>query len=135
MIDGFADGVICALGIITIGMIAGVNPVAIWLSAFGAGIAEFSGMAAGWYQSTPQDGVRGALACGIASVTGAVIPALPFLLWPAQAAFMLALALAAVFCVLIGWLHAEGGWRPYVVSVGATAVAVGLCVLAGMLPH
>lgn len=135
IIDGAADGNIAALGIITILMIAHQDATAIWLAAFGAGIAEFAGMSVGWYQSTPSDGLRGAGACGLASVTGAVLPALPFLFLSPPAAFAAALVISLAVCLLIGWLHLDGGWRPYAISVLATAAAVGLCILGGLLPH
>jgi VIT1/CCC1 family predicted Fe2+/Mn2+ transporter len=130
---GFADGVVCAMGIVCGLVITHQSPRAIWAAALSAGLAEFAGMTAGQYQSAPEDGKLAALICGLAALLGAVMPGVPYLFTRGLAAIVLAVAIASVLCGLIAWIQPGRTWKNFAISYGITAAAVGLCLLGGLI--
>jgi VIT1/CCC1 family predicted Fe2+/Mn2+ transporter len=134
-IFGFADGTVCAIGIIAGLAVTHQDARAIWAAAFSAGLAEFAGMAAGQYQSAPEDGKIAALICGLASAAGAVLPAVPYLIASGAAALTCSVVIAALLCAGIAWLRPDHqGGRAYVQSYGVMIAAAGLCLLGGLIP-
>jgi VIT1/CCC1 family predicted Fe2+/Mn2+ transporter len=134
-IFGFADGLVCAMGIVAGMVIIHATPRAIWAAAFSAGLAEMAGMAAGQYESAPEDGKLAAMVCGLASTAGAMSPAVPYLVTRGGLALGLSLGVTVVLCLVIAWLRPDhGGWRAVVQSLGITTAAVGLCLLGGLIP-
>lgn len=132
---GFADGTVCAMGIIAGLAITHQDARAIWTAAFSAGLAEFAGMAAGQYQSAPEDGKLAALICGLASTAGAVLPAVPYLITGGAPALACAIVVALLLCACIAYLRPDHqGSRAYVQSYGVMAAAIGLCLLGGLIP-
>lgn len=128
-IFGAADGLTLAMGLVTGLTLAHQPPAAIWSAALSGGLAELPGMASGQYQSTPEDGKLAALICGLASVAGAVLPAVPYLVACGAVALAASITVAIVVCSLIAWLRPGTGWRCFAVSYGILAAAVGLCLL------
>lgn len=132
-IFGFADGVVCAMGIVCGMVITSQPPAAIWAAAFSAGLAEFAGMSAGQYQSAPEDGRTAALICGLASLVGAVLPAIPYLFTRGLVAVISAVCIAIVLCGVIARAQPKRTWKTYAISYGITACAVGLCLVGGLI--
>jgi VIT1/CCC1 family predicted Fe2+/Mn2+ transporter len=132
-IFGFADGVVCAMGIICGMVITHQPPAAIWAAAFSAGLAEFAGMSAGQYQSAPEDGRTVAVVCGLSALLGAVMPAVPYLFTRGLVAVISAVCIAIVLCGAIARVQPKRTWKTYAISYGITACAVGLCLLGGLL--
>ena len=132
-IYGLADGLTCAMGIVTGLSIAHARPAVVWAAALSAGIAEVPGMALGQYQSAPGDGPFAALVTGASSTAGAVAPAVPFLFSSGTFAVIASIAVACAVCAVIAWLRPEAGWRAWAQSFGITAAAVALCLAAGFL--
>jgi hypothetical protein len=133
VIFGAADGLTCAMGIIT-GLVLTHHQAGAWEAAFSAGLAELPGMASGQYQSAPQDGKAAALACGIASWAGAVSPAVPYLFLAGAPAFWSALAVVAGICTIIAALRPDTGLRAYALSYGITGLSILLCVAGSLIP-
>lgn len=132
-IFGFADGMTCAAGIV-VGMLISHQPAgAVWVAAFSAGLAEFAGMTSGQLQSAPEDGKTAALVCGLASLIGAVFPAVPYLVTSGGMALAASVAVTAILCGIVAYLRPEKGWRAYGLSYGITAAACCLCVLGGLI--
>ncbi len=130
---GAFDGITSMLGV-GLGMTAGHQPhTAIWAASVSGGLAAFSGMAGGHYQSAPEDGKAAALACGAATVLGTVIPGVPYLLTAGWAALAASAVLVAAGGGLITWLRPERGAQAFLRTYGLLAAATVLCFAGGLV--
>lgn len=135
IIFGMSDGMVCAAGIVAGLIVAHAAPGLVWGAAFSAGLAELAGMASGQYQSAPQDGWFAAVICGIASLIGAVVPAISYVFLAGLPALLVAIGVTAVFCGWIAHIRPEHGFRAYLLSYGIASAAIVLCVAGAFIPH
>ena len=118
---GAADGLTLAVS-----LVFGRN-TAVFHAALDAGIGEFVGMGAALYLASARKGLGAALVCGLATLLGCVLPAVPFAVaggWAARAASVaVAVAVGAVICKL----RPEKGWVAVAETYGVIIVAAALC--------
>jgi VIT1/CCC1 family predicted Fe2+/Mn2+ transporter len=126
VILGAADGLVIALGL-AVGLIAAKQPGAsVWHGGLADGEAELVGMAAAVWLSGGSR--RSAVACGLASLAGCVLPVAPYLFTGGSVALGLMLGLVfAVGCVIV-WLRPQRGLTAVAQTFG---VLVAAAVLTG----
>jgi VIT1/CCC1 family predicted Fe2+/Mn2+ transporter len=102
---------------------------AIFHSVLGAGLGELVGMAAALWLSSGRDLKHfiSALACGLATALGCILPGLPYLLTRGAAALVPALGIVAVLGAVVCWLREERGWLAIAETYGVLTVAGLLC--------
>jgi hypothetical protein len=133
IVFGGFDGVTSMLGL-GLGMTISHQPhTAIWAAAVSTGMASFSGMAGGQYESAPEDGRGAAVACGVATVAGTLAPGVPYLLWSGWVALGWATLVTAALGGLIVWLRPERGWRAIAKTGVLLAGAAVLSFAGGLL--
>jgi len=126
---GIADGLT-----IVIALICGRNS-AIFHPALDAGIGEFCGMAAALYLSASGAGRRlvPAFLCGLATLFGCVLPAIPYALVAADIARPISAAIAIGLAALVCKLRPEKGAIAVIETYGVLLAAGVLCFLVSLL--
>jgi VIT1/CCC1 family predicted Fe2+/Mn2+ transporter len=124
---GAADGLTIAIA-----LICGRNP-AIFHAALDAGLGELAGMSAALYLSDPGKRIIPALFCGIATLLGCVVPAIPYVFASGDLARglsgVIALALGAIVCKM----RPEKGWVAVAETYGVLIVSALLCFAVSFL--
>jgi VIT1/CCC1 family predicted Fe2+/Mn2+ transporter len=118
---GAADGLTLAVS-----LIFGRDP-AVFHAALDAGIGEFVGMGAALYLSTPKRQFGAALVCGLATLLGCVLPAVPLALHGGWATRAASAAVAAAIGAVICRLRPERGWVAVTETYGVILTAAGIC--------
>jgi hypothetical protein len=131
MVLGAADGAILVLGLVAGMIIARQGRGGIWHAALSDGLAELVGMAGPMWLANGRRAAP-ALACGIASAAGAIIPALPFLAWAGTAAVAVSLALTAAEAGVIAWLRPERGALAVAQTYGLLVLGALVCAAGGL---
>lgn len=128
---GAFDGVTCYLGVLFPLL---DDPRLVLPTAFGVGLAETVGMAAGEWQSASDAGLGASLVIGAASGLGAVLPAIPYGLCHGTAARIASILLVLAVTAGIATVRSAGRGRrrAFAESFGILA-AVALVVWAGTL--
>jgi VIT1/CCC1 family predicted Fe2+/Mn2+ transporter len=131
---GAFDGLTCALGVL-LPLLAAGDPHLAFRASLGVGLAEAVGMAAGSWLSSSGDGLAGSAVIGVATGLGAVLPAVPLVLWPSDTGRAGALVIVAALAVLIGIVRAHGTgrgrWRA-LAETAAVLLLAAAAVLGGM---
>jgi hypothetical protein len=130
---GLADGTTAGIGLSLALYTARQPHLAVWLAGLSGGLAAFPGMASGRYQSDPDDGIGGAVVCGLATTAGSVLVALPFAVAAGSAALAASGAVTLVLCAVVAVIRPDTGWKAWALSYGITAAAAGLCLAAGLV--
>lgn len=125
-IFGSADGLTLFLGLVLGLVVSSQTSSAIWHAALGGASGELVGMSAGQWLSDRSSGIWVALACGIAAAAACILPAWPFLVFPADQARIAALGIAVIIAGVIAWARPEHGWV-------AIADTYGILIGAGLL--
>lgn len=132
-IFGAVDGMSAFIGILA-GLVVAHQPAsAVWWATLSCGLAELVGMTSGQYQSDAASGWRTAITCGVVSMAGCVVPAIPYLVLSGSLALGLSVFLVFVECCLIAWLRPERGWRAWAQTFGLTILVAVICGLVAMI--
>lgn len=132
VIFGSADGLVAFLGVLAGLVVARQQAAAVWHAALGVGLAETVGMTLGQYWSAKEDGLKAALACGLASGVACIVPAAPYAVTRGAAALAASLVLTACVALAICWLRPERGWAAVLHTFGLLALAAVLCGASGL---
>jgi VIT1/CCC1 family predicted Fe2+/Mn2+ transporter len=132
MILGLVDGVGVVLGLILALVISHQSTGAVWHAALAGGNAELVSMFAAQWLATGggRKQLSGAVACGVASWAGCVLPALPYLIGGGRAAMLAAsVGLIVLSAGFVSWLRPEHGTRAVLQTFGVLAAVAGLCAV------
>lgn len=121
-IFGAFDGMTVVLGVLF--SLTG-HPGLILAAAFGVGIAEGIGMAAGQWLSDSDDGFGASLVIGLATFVGTILPALPYAVLPSRWAMVASVGVLAVLAGAITAMRADerGLGRALAETYGVVVVA------------
>lgn len=125
-IFGAFDGLTVVLGVLfsLTGHAALILP-----TAFGVGLAEGIGMAAGQWLSESDDGFGASLVIGGATFLGTILPALPYLVLPARWAMVASVGVLAVLAGVITVMRAgERGLRRALLETYGVVIVVAVAV-------
>jgi VIT1/CCC1 family predicted Fe2+/Mn2+ transporter len=124
---GAADGLT-----IVVALIFGRN-AAVFHAALDAGIGEFIGMGAALYLSDARKRIAPAFVCGMCTLLGCVLPAIPYAVSSGNIArgvsVVIAIGLAAVVCKL----RPDKGWIAVAETYGVLAASALLCFAVSLL--
>ena len=129
---GAADGLGIVLGLIAGLMVSRQPASAVWAAAFSGGLAELFSMANAQRLSDATSGWGAALAIGVASFAGCVIPAVPYSFSRGTPALAAALVLCAAVAGLISWVRPEHGVLAIAETFGLLAITGIACGVAGL---
>jgi hypothetical protein len=118
---GAADGLTLAVS-----LIFGRSP-GVFHAALDAGIGEFVGMGAALYLSSDKRDFWAALACGLATLLGCVLPAVPLAISSNWDMRLISVDIALLVAFAICWLRPEKGWVAIAETYGVILAAAGIC--------
>jgi VIT1/CCC1 family predicted Fe2+/Mn2+ transporter len=124
---GAADGLT-----IVVALVFGRNP-AVFHAALDAGIGEFVGMGAALYLSDAHKRIFPALLCGLATLLGCVLPAIPYAVFTGDLARSLSVAIAIGLGSVVCKLRPEKGWLAIAETYGVLFLSALLCFLVSLL--
>jgi VIT1/CCC1 family predicted Fe2+/Mn2+ transporter len=125
---GSFDGLTSAIGVITGLIVAGTHSGSRILAAsLGLAVAATVGMGAGEYLSDESRSVRRAVVMGAATLTGSMLPALPFAFGDGTSQLVACGALTLTAALTIG--HYRGYRLTLTILTVVAAVTIGLTVL------
>lgn len=124
---GAADGLT-----IVIALMFGHDP-RLFHSALDAGIGEFVGMGAALYLSSDRGSFLAAFMCGLATLLGCVLPALPFLVTGGGVAMVAGSVVALVAGAVVCWLRPERGLLAVTETYGVLSASAVLCWLVSLI--
>lgn len=132
---GMADGMTTGIGLVLGMAVAGYGHRAIWAAGFAGGLAAFPGMSSGRFQSAPEEGIPGALLCGIATTAGSVAVVLPVALAGGALGIICAIAVTFALATTVAIIRDTPGWQAFALSYGITTAAAALCLLTAFVPQ
>lgn len=134
---GAADGMVSLLGLLAGAMVARAAPSALLTMAGGAAIAAAVSMAGGDWLSGKS--VRQAIAMGLATLLGSLVPVLPVVLVPGLLGVLLAVLLVVLLGVGISEVRSRTGKgrlsgyvSTFTVLIAASGLAVAVSLLLGV---
>ena len=127
---GLADGIVLAVGFVV--SFAG-HPREIVHAALAAGLAELVGMTSAVWLSETGEGLRPALANGVACLAACFLPAVPYLAGSGWAALVPSLLLTAGIGAVIARLRPERGALAWVQTFGVLGAAAALSCLTFLI--
>lgn len=131
-IFGGFDGLVSVLGVI-IGL-AATSRGKIIDAAIGLAVASAISMAAGEYLGDDASNIKKAVAMGISTLAGTIIPILPFVFLPKVPAFIVAGVLVAAFGYLVSYARDKGtrGYiETYVILFASIAITIVVALITG----
>jgi VIT1/CCC1 family predicted Fe2+/Mn2+ transporter len=125
-IFGSFDGMTSTLGVVAGLLAAHATPTKILAGAIGIAVAATTGMSAGQYLSDGKRNLRKAMVMGVATLIGAVLPALPFIFGASLACVLSSVAITIVAAGVIGYYR--GYVVTYVILLVVATLTVGLSI-------
>lgn len=133
IILGSADGL--GLSVAEITSLLHHQP-AIFHAGLGAGLGEFVSMGAAlWLATDPAEeaGFWPAMACGVASLLGCLLPVVPYAFASGTGALIAAGVIAVIVGAAISWLRPERGVLAVAETYGVLVAAGALCYAASFI--
>jgi VIT1/CCC1 family predicted Fe2+/Mn2+ transporter len=125
---GVFDGMTTSVGVI-LGAIS--HPAMILPSALAVGVAGGAGMAGGELESNADSTIMSAIAIGISTTIGTVLPAIPFAFGHSIIVMMFSLVAVLLLSTAVAGVAAHrDGWRRAATHTALRIVVVSLCVAA-----
>ncbi len=125
-IFGSFDGMTSTLGVVAGLLATHATAPKILSAAIGIAVAATVGMGAGQYLSDGERNLRKALVMAVATLIGAVLPAIPFIFGDSQACVLASIAITIAAAAVIG--HYRGYVVTYAILIVVSLVTVGLSI-------
>ena len=125
-IFGSFDGMTSTLGVVAGLLATRATAPHIVAGAIGIAVAATIGMGAGQYLSDEKRSVRKAVVMAVATLTGSVLPALPFIFGSSLASVLASVAITLLAAAVIG--HYRGYAVTYAILLAVSVLTVGLSI-------
>ena len=125
-IFGSFDGMTSTLGVVAGLLATRATAPHIVAGAIGIAVAATIGMGAGQYLSDEKRSVRKAVVMAVATLTGSVLPALPFIFGSSLASVLASAAITLLAAAVIG--HYRGYAVTYAILLAVSVLTVGVSI-------
>jgi VIT1/CCC1 family predicted Fe2+/Mn2+ transporter len=125
-IFGSFDGMTSTLGVVAGLLATRANASHIVAGAIGIAVAATVGMGAGQYLSDDQRNLRKALVMALATLIGAILPAIPFFVGKSTACVVASIVITVLAAGVIG--HYRGYVVTYAILIVVSVLTVGLSI-------
>jgi VIT1/CCC1 family predicted Fe2+/Mn2+ transporter len=125
-IFGSFDGMTSTLGVVAGLLATRATAPHIVAGAIGIAVAATIGMGAGQYLSDDKRSIRKAVVMAVATLTGSVLPALPFSFGNSLASVLASVAITLLAAAVIG--HYRGYAVTYAILLAVSVLTVGLSI-------